>query len=317
MAHIPNQAREIYKLAVGMFGAAPGTFYFNEINQGLENGLSLVQYYNLLLNEPSFQTSFGLTPASSNEQFVDAFLDRLLGPGTTNVTQAGRDFAEAQLLARLNANVSRGEVMKIAIDALDAVNQSDPNFAAAAQRLDNAIEVAQTFTEDQNGTSQDVNFLRSRLSLVTSDPASVDAQNQANLATGTNFQLTVNEDSGLAFTGGAGNDLFSAPVINVGGTLTDTLQNIDSLDGGGGTNTLDATLNDGGTTTPALANIQNVALRFAHYGYILENGRVVLDGDAASLRENEDVKEFYLGIGGEGRRSFRDVKHYRRRKRWL
>ena len=61
----------------------------------------------------------------------------------------------------------------------------------------------------------------------------------------------------------------------------------------------------------------NVALRYAHYGYILENGRVVLDGDAASLRENEDVKEFYLGIGGEGRRSFRDVKHYRRRKRWL
>jgi len=61
----------------------------------------------------------------------------------------------------------------------------------------------------------------------------------------------------------------------------------------------------------------NVALRYAHYGYILENGRVVLDGDAAGLRENEDVKEFYLGVGGEGRRSFRDVKHYRRRKRWL
>ena len=61
----------------------------------------------------------------------------------------------------------------------------------------------------------------------------------------------------------------------------------------------------------------NVALRYAHYGYILENGRVVLDGDAASLRDNEDVKEFYLGVAGEGRRSFRDVKHYRRRKRWL
>jgi len=60
-----------------------------------------------------------------------------------------------------------------------------------------------------------------------------------------------------------------------------------------------------------------VALRFANYGYILENGRVVMDGEAKALRENEDVKEFYLGIGGEGRRSFRDVKHYRRRKRWL
>ncbi len=61
----------------------------------------------------------------------------------------------------------------------------------------------------------------------------------------------------------------------------------------------------------------NIALRYAKYGYILESGRIVLDGEAASLRENEDVKEFYLGVGGEGRRSFRNVKHYKRRKRWL
>ncbi len=61
----------------------------------------------------------------------------------------------------------------------------------------------------------------------------------------------------------------------------------------------------------------NMALRFASYGYILENGRVVLDGDAKSLSENEDVKEFYLGISGGRRKSFREGKHYRRRKRWL
>jgi branched-chain amino acid transport system ATP-binding protein len=61
----------------------------------------------------------------------------------------------------------------------------------------------------------------------------------------------------------------------------------------------------------------NVALRYATYGYILENGRVVLDGDAKSLRENEDVKEFYLGLSSSGRKSYRDVKHYKRRKRWL
>jgi len=62
----------------------------------------------------------------------------------------------------------------------------------------------------------------------------------------------------------------------------------------------------------------NMALKYATYGYILENGRVVLDGDAAALRENADVKEFYLGTGGGGeRKSFRDVKHYKRRKRWL
>jgi branched-chain amino acid transport system ATP-binding protein len=60
-----------------------------------------------------------------------------------------------------------------------------------------------------------------------------------------------------------------------------------------------------------------VALRFADYGYILENGRVVMDGIASDLATNEDVKEFYLGLSSSGRKSFRDVKHYRRRKRWL
>ena len=60
-----------------------------------------------------------------------------------------------------------------------------------------------------------------------------------------------------------------------------------------------------------------VALRFADYGYILENGRVVMDGIANELASNEDVKEFYLGLSTSGRKSFRDAKHYRRRKRWL
>jgi branched-chain amino acid transport system ATP-binding protein len=61
----------------------------------------------------------------------------------------------------------------------------------------------------------------------------------------------------------------------------------------------------------------NIALRYANYGYILENGRVVMDGEGKSLAQNEDVKEFYLGFSSGGRRSFRDVKSYRRRKRWL
>jgi len=61
----------------------------------------------------------------------------------------------------------------------------------------------------------------------------------------------------------------------------------------------------------------NMALRFAHHGYILENGRVVLDGAAETLRENADVKEFYLGMSSGRRRSYRNVKHYKRRKRWL
>ncbi|MFT3759553.1 ABC transporter ATP-binding protein [Thauera sp.] len=60
-----------------------------------------------------------------------------------------------------------------------------------------------------------------------------------------------------------------------------------------------------------------VALRYADFGYIVENGRIVMEGAAQELSSNEDVKEFYLGLSGEGRKSFREVKHYRRRKRWL
>jgi branched-chain amino acid transport system ATP-binding protein len=61
----------------------------------------------------------------------------------------------------------------------------------------------------------------------------------------------------------------------------------------------------------------NIALRYANYGYVLENGRVVMDGTAAALQSNEDVREFYLGLSAAGRKSYREVKHYRRRKRWL
>jgi len=61
----------------------------------------------------------------------------------------------------------------------------------------------------------------------------------------------------------------------------------------------------------------NVALKYADYGYILESGRVMMDGTAKELAENADVKEFYLGVSNEGRKSFRDMKSYRRRKRWL
>ena len=61
----------------------------------------------------------------------------------------------------------------------------------------------------------------------------------------------------------------------------------------------------------------NMALKYADYGYIMESGRIVMDGTASDLASNEDVKEFYLGVGGSERKSFRDVKSYKRRKRWL
>ena len=75
--------------------------------------------------------------------------------------------------------------------------------------------------------------------------------------------------------------------------------------------------NDEGVTFLIAEQNTNMALKYADYGYILENGRIVMDGNAADLRENEDVKEFYLGISSGEKKSYRNVKHYRRRKRWL
>ncbi|MBW2137912.1 MAG: ABC transporter ATP-binding protein [Deltaproteobacteria bacterium] len=72
-----------------------------------------------------------------------------------------------------------------------------------------------------------------------------------------------------------------------------------------------------GTTMLLVEQNASLALKIAMYGYIMENGRVVLDGDAQTLFENEDVREFYLGLTEIGKKSYRDVKHYKRRKRWL
>ncbi len=72
-----------------------------------------------------------------------------------------------------------------------------------------------------------------------------------------------------------------------------------------------------GTTILLVEQNARLALEVADYGYVMEGGRVVMEGSADELRANEDVKEFYLGLGDAGRRSYRDVKHYRRRKRWL
>ena len=75
---------------------------------------------------------------------------------------------------------------------------------------------------------------------------------------------------------------------------------------------------DQGTTIMLVEQNANMALQIAHYGYVMENGKVVMEGTAPELKDNPDIKEFYLGVGATGDvRSYRDVKSYKRRKRWL
>jgi branched-chain amino acid transport system ATP-binding protein len=76
--------------------------------------------------------------------------------------------------------------------------------------------------------------------------------------------------------------------------------------------------NEQGTTIVLVEQNANMALQIAHYGYVMENGKIVMEGEAGSLRENPDIKEFYLGTASSGSvKSYRDVKSYKRRKRWL
>ena len=76
-------------------------------------------------------------------------------------------------------------------------------------------------------------------------------------------------------------------------------------------------INEQGTSVLLIEQNANMALSIAHHGYIMETGKMVMDGDPVKLLQDEDVQEFYLGLHGDERKSFRDVKHYKRRKRWL
>ena len=256
MSHIPNQQREIYKIAIGLYSAAPGASYFAELNGALEAGMTVSDVYQALANAPSFQLQdLAFAPRSTNVQFTSAFVQRLLG---SDVTAAGQSFAFKFVFDRLQAGVSRGEVMKIAIDALDAVPGTDPDFGAAAQRLDNRILVARSFTELLGNGSLDIQFLRSTIATVTSDFASVTAA-VAKWSGGLLFDLTPGQDViGGSFTGNPGDDLFNAPISSSG---FQTLNTGDLLSGGGGNDTLKAAISDQ-DVRPILASIENVDLQF-------------------------------------------------------
>jgi hypothetical protein len=166
MAHI--MTREIYKLAIGMYAAAPGVHYFEELHSSLEAGMTLTDVYRTLARNASFQDqSFWFSELASDRQFTGAFLDRLLG---SEITAEGRTFAEDQVFDALSAGLSRGEVMQRAIDALDAVAHTDANFGQAAERFDNRITVAEFRTEALSFSSADIALLQGFIAGVTHDP---------------------------------------------------------------------------------------------------------------------------------------------------
>ena len=171
MAITQAQLNDLYKLAAGMFDASPGLTYVDAWARALDAGMTITQIYDALVTSPEFESvDPAFNRAATNDQFANAYIDQLLG---STVSSANRTIALNFVLAQVNSGVSRAEAIKNAIEALDAIPGTDPNFRAAAQRFDNRVEGARAFTEIVNATTTDLNVLRNSIADVTEDPATV------------------------------------------------------------------------------------------------------------------------------------------------
>lgn len=248
MALTATQQHEIYKIAVGLYNAAPGTVYMDELGTLLDTGTSVPALYDLLANTPSFQIQdFDYGTASTNQQFATQFVETLVGD---TATQIDKDWASDQLIGLLNAGSTRGAVMKVAIDALDAVDESDLIWGAAAAQFHNRIEVATFYTEQFNGSATDIGILQAALSGVTDDQATVDDAIAHIQQTGNTFVLTDQTDS---LVGTGADDTFIG--------VTDTFQPGDSIIGNAGDDTLQLFLDPGLYVATSLSGVENIELR--------------------------------------------------------
>jgi len=240
MALTEQQQTDIYKMGVGLFQASPGTVYMNWFAGLLESGLTIDQLYETSAIDPTFiGQNFGFTNASTNEQFAAAFVDHVTGD---TLSDENRDFAIDFIAGALDSGMTRGQVMKLAIDALDAVPHDDENFGAAAARFDNQVEVARDYTENLSGDALTLAELQGTIASVDETTESVEAAKEANaVAEGQqqvkSFVLTTDIDD---ITGTNGTDVFKG-VINGDDS---TYQTGDIANGSGGSDTFELTIAD-------------------------------------------------------------------------
>lgn len=274
MAISQQQRTELLTLLVGMFDAAPGFDVLDDLANGIENGNTIEMYAANLINSSEFTGIY--SRALTAEEFATSFVANLLGDTVDADTLAE---AEAFVAGRLNAGATRDTVIIEALTALSNVSEEDETWGAAAAQLANKVEVAEYFGTQSSFSGLTLAQMQAVLATVTNDDATVTAVKAAidsgDLdgvgSEGTTFTLTAGTDAGSDFVGTAFNDVYEAYTVEAsGGGLVDTLQNVDSLDGGEGTDTLDVTLNGGTTVTPTLRNIENVVLRSTADGAVLQ-----------------------------------------------
>lgn len=257
MAITAAERNQVIELTVLMFNAAPGADYLSQIVslyeanagtqaqklQALANQLSQTSVYRSL--HPNFETA---------EEFAADFLT----PLGLQADTVAKDF----VIAKFNAGVSKGQIVYEAYAALNAVPSTGAaQYVAANAILNNKTTVAEYYSVTADGRATDLTTLQSVVASVTSTQASVDAAIATISGTaggGQTFTLTTGGDM---LTGTGANDTFNAPVLASGTSLIDSLQNIDQINGGAGTDTLVATLNTAAAVKPSLTSVENVNLR--------------------------------------------------------
>lgn len=255
---------DVIALAVGVWAAAPGAANLSELAEFFNNGGDLESLTEELTNSAIFEEEYPNT--LTNEEFATRFVDNAVGD---LVSDDNKEWAVDQLTSQLSAGDSLADVILGALDTLQAVPADDENWGNASVAFDNKVEVAEYFSVElgKNGASMD--DLKAVIAGVDQTDESVEEAKEVADGTtseeGQTFTLTDELDT---FTGGSNDDVFNAPLTGDQSAPDQTLGLADELDGGAGTDRLNATLNDdvGGANggSPALTSIERVWLRSRH-----------------------------------------------------
>lgn len=255
MAITVEARTSIIELVVGMFGAAPGASVLASLVSSYESGSTITQLAANLSGTAEFKSIY--PTFLTNGEYATKVVANLLAEASVEAKAE----AVTVLTAALNGGMSRSVAMVEAIKFVSTTATTNTTFGTSAAAFDNKVEVATYYSVEKQLSGDSLAELQAIVSNVTSSAATVTTAKAAadgTAAVGTTFALTINQDT---LTGTGADDVFNANALNVNGTLTDSLQSVDQVSGGNGSDTLNVTINSNTAITPTLNSIENISVR--------------------------------------------------------
>lgn len=254
-----TQQTEAYRFFAIAFNAAPGVEYMNQIAAAFEGGASIKQIVNEFTKKSVFTNAYPIF--LTNEQFAARLIDNVVGAAAAD---AAKTEAKADVVAALAAGSSRGDVIFQIFTNLAALT-GDAKWGGTAAKMANQVAVSRYYTETLLKSSTDIATLQAVLAGVdqTTDVTAAALETRLNPPASSSFVLTTGVDSGDAFKGGAGNDVYASAYSAAAGA--NTLGALDVLDGGAGNDTLRITNDNGAAaytmSAAQISNIENITIR--------------------------------------------------------